>query len=112
MVKLVATFRRPPDPQTWMARYLSGHEPLCHALPGLVRVELSSPFDTLAVAGRRGDRRGAPFLVSELYFPDRGTFDGAMASEPGQAMIADLEAFAAQQVSLYLADVEREHDVI
>ncbi|MDX6666545.1 MAG: hypothetical protein QOG68_2751 [Solirubrobacteraceae bacterium] len=92
-----------------MARYLSGHEPLCRELPGLRRIELSSPFDTLSVADRRGDRRGPPFLVSELYFDDRAAFDRAMTSPAGRAVMADLEVFAKDEVSMYIADVERDH---
>lgn len=92
-----------------MNRYLTLHEPLCHQLPELQRLELSSPFDTIPLPGRSGDRRGAPFLISELYFEDRASFDKAMTSEAGRAMLADLEEFAADEATLYLADVEREH---
>lgn len=94
-----------------MNRFLTVHEPLCHRLPGLRRMELSSPFDALPLpgAGSGGDRRGTPFLVSELYFDDRRSFDQAMTSHEGQAMLRDLEEFAAGMAQLYLADVERDH---
>lgn len=92
-----------------MGRYLTVHEPLCHRLPGLRRLELSSPFDTMVLPGREADRRGAPFLIAELYFDDRAAFERAMTSPAGRAVLEDLEAFAAQEATLYLADVEREH---
>ena len=110
MLKLVATFRRPAEPQEWMNRFLTVHEPLCHRLPGLRRIELSSPFDALPLpGGGSGDRRGTPFLVCELYFDDRRSFDQAMTSPEGQEMLRDLEEFAQGDVQLYLADVERDH---
>ncbi|MCW2968317.1 MAG: EthD family reductase [Solirubrobacteraceae bacterium] len=109
IVKLVASFRRPADAQSWMGHFLTQHEPLMHAVPGLQRLELASPFDTMALPGRDVDRRGAPFLVAELYFADRTGFEQAMGSAPGRAMLEDLQVFAGDEVSLYLADVEREH---
>lgn len=94
-----------------MNRFLTVHEPLCHRLPGLRRMELSSPFDALPLPGSDtgGDRRGTPFLIAELYFDDRPTFDQAMTSPEGQAMLRDLEEFASGTAQLYLADVERDH---
>jgi uncharacterized protein (TIGR02118 family) len=111
ILKLVATFRRPVDPQPWMARFLGGHAPLYQELPGLRRIELSSPFDTISVARGQPDRRGAPFLVSELYFDDRDAFNHAMGSAAGRAMLADLDEFATDHVSMYLADVQRDDAV-
>lgn len=92
-----------------MARYLGDHEPLCRELPGLRRLELSSPLDALALSNSKIDRRGPPLLVSELYFDDRAAFELAIASPAGGRMLTDLEAFAADQVSMYTADVERDH---
>lgn len=109
MVKLIAIFRRPADPQEWMGRYLNEHEPLCRALPGLVRLELSSPFESMPLAGAGGDRRGPPFLICELYFADRASFDAAMTSPEGRTLVVDLERVGQVGLTMYLADVERDH---
>ncbi len=111
MVKLVATIRHPPDPRAWMNHFLTVHEPLWQQAPGLRRIELASPFDTLALPGQTPDRRGAPFLIAEVYFDDRSAFDHAMTSDVGRAILEDLQGFAGGLVTLYLAEVDRDHVV-
>jgi len=106
MVKLVATFRRPPDPDAWMTRFFTEQLPMLRELPRIERIELSSPFDSLgALPGGRQDRRGPPLLMAELYFPDRSAFDEAMVSEEGRRRMEALSAFAGEDLSLFLADV-------
>jgi uncharacterized protein (TIGR02118 family) len=106
MVKLVATFRRPSDPDAWMARFFTEQLPMLKELPLLERVELSSPFDSLGpLPGGRQDRRGPPLLMAELYFADRAAFDQAMVSDEGRRRMEALEAFAGDDMALFLADV-------
>ena len=102
MIKLIATFRRPADPQQWMMEFLSEHAPRLRSLPNLERLELLAPFDTLA----GGDRRGAPVLITELCFDSRDDFDAAMVSDTGRVTMEALQDFAGSDLTLLLAEVE------
>ncbi|TMK42108.1 MAG: hypothetical protein E6G56_02365 [Actinobacteria bacterium] len=66
MVKLIALLRRPRNPQEWMKDMMGRVLPHCYDIPPLEAMEIASPDDTSTVHGRRGDRRGPPFLVAEL----------------------------------------------
>jgi hypothetical protein len=100
VVKLVALYRRPRDPQAWMQEFLTVVEPEFRALPGLERLELAQPEDVFS----GGDRRGAPFLMLELYFADRAVLDRAILAPEGKAIRERLLADP-RDVSLFVADV-------
>jgi uncharacterized protein (TIGR02118 family) len=101
VVKLVALYRRPRDPQAWMQEFFSVFEPQLQDLPGLDRLELSQPQDVFS----GGDRRGAPFLMVELYFADRATLDRAILAPEGEAIRERLIDSPGRDVSLFVADV-------
>lgn len=101
MVKLVALYRRPRDPQAWMQRFLTEHEQAFRSLPGLERLELSQPEEALG----GGDRRGPPFLMLELYFATRAALDQAMLSEQGRPITELLTNDPDRGVTLFVAHV-------
>jgi uncharacterized protein (TIGR02118 family) len=106
MLKLVSLYRKPREPQEWMGHFMNVHRPLLESLPSVERIELSSPLDGMSMPGAQPDRRGAPFLMVELYFTDRGAFDAAMVSDQGRAMIEDVQAWAGGEVTTFLAEVQ------
>lgn len=106
MLKLVSLYRKPRDPQSWMSHFMNVHRPLLEALPSVERVELSSPFDAMSPPGSQPDRRGAPFLMVELYFLDRDRFEHAMTSDEGRRMIADMQEWGAGGITTFFAEVE------
>ncbi len=110
MVKLVAQFRRPADPEQLLADVVGRIIPLCREIPGVERVGLASAGDDLAdveaVKGQKGDRRGPPFLIAEIYFSDRTAFDDALATDEAETALGELLDVCNREVHIFLADVE------
>ena len=65
MIKLVALFRKPDDPEAFLRHYREVHDPLVRKTPGLARYEVSR------VTGDPFGGEPAYFLVAEMYYPDR-----------------------------------------
>ncbi len=98
MIKLVALFRRPDDAGEFDAHYQDVHAPLMSKVPGLQRMEVTRDMRAF---------RGEPeyYLMTEMYFPDRETFDVAMQSEENRAAGKDLMGFARDYVTMFYGEV-------
>jgi len=98
MVKLIALYGKPDDPQAFDRHYFEVHTPLARKMPGLRRLEASP------VTGSPG---GEPryHLVAEMYFDDQAALNAAMKSEEGKAAARDLMSFAGKIVHLMVAEV-------
>lgn len=98
MVKLIALYRRPDDEAAFLEHYERVHTPLAMAVPGLQRLVLNR-----VTADAFG---GEPpyFLIAEMHFPDRSTFDAAMRSPENRALGKDLMGFAKGIVTVLFAD--------
>lgn len=112
MVKLVAQFRRPKDPEQLLADVVGQVLPRCRTIPGVERVALASAGDEIvdieAIDGHKSDRRGAPFLIAEVYFADRGAFDDALATPQAESALGTLLEVSNREVHVFLADVQSE----
>lgn len=99
MIKLVALFKRPEDTAAFDEHYEQVHAPLMQMVPGLVRMEVTQNIQAF---------RGEPeyYLVAEMYFQDKETFDAAMASEENRAAGKDLMSFARPYVTMFYGEVE------
>ncbi len=98
MVKLVALYRKPADPDAFDQHYRQTHMALVQRMPGLRRVEVSKI--TGAVGGE------APYyLIAEMYFDDQDALRAALRSPEGRATGADLQEFAAGMVTMVYAQV-------
>ncbi|MGB8648839.1 MAG: EthD family reductase [Anaerolineae bacterium] len=97
MVKLVALYRKPEDPQAFEHAYFETHLPLVKKVPGLQRVQVTRVT---------GAPRGEPelYMIAELYFPDKETMDRAMASPENQAAGKNLMGFARGLVTFLFAE--------
>jgi uncharacterized protein (TIGR02118 family) len=101
MIKLVALFHKPSDPEEFDRSFAAAIVPLMEKLPGLKKLE------TTRVTG-------APFgeskfhLMVELSFADRESLDAAMASKEGKAIARDLLRFAKDVASLFHGEVRSE----
>ena len=77
MMKLVALWTAPADPDGFDADYLATHAGLCRALPGLVSFSsgrcVSGPF----------------YRFAELSFESGETFGAGLGSAEGAALMAD-----------------------
>jgi uncharacterized protein (TIGR02118 family) len=101
VVKLVALYRHPQDPQGWMQRFLTTVEPAFQALPGLQRLELSQPAGDAGA----GDRRGPPFLMAELYFADQAALDQAILAPQGEILRSQFVENPDREAQIFVAHV-------
>jgi len=99
MIKLVALYKRPEDADAFNEHYEQIHAPLMRQVPGLVRMEV-----TRNTQGFRGDPDY--YLMAEMYFNDKESFDAAMASEENRAAGKDLMSFARPYVTMFYGEVE------
>lgn len=98
MVKLVALYKTPADPQAFDQHYREVHAPLAARMPGLKRMEVAR------ITGSPGGQ--SPFyLVAEMYFDSAEDLQAALASPEGRAAGKDLMTFARDLVSLHIAEV-------
>jgi uncharacterized protein (TIGR02118 family) len=99
MIKLVALFKRPDDVETFDRHYEDTHSPLMSAVPGLLRMEVTRNLQAF-----RGD---APYyLIAEMYFADKESFDAAMQSDENRAAGKDLMSFARDYVTMFYGEVD------
>ena len=96
-VKLLALYKQPEDEAGFMDHYENVHAPLARKVPGLEKLVVNK------VTGAPG---GDPelFLVAEMHFPNRATFQMAMASEENRAAGEDLMRFAKGLVTILFAE--------
>ncbi len=99
MIKLVALFKRPENTLDFDAHYTDVHAPLMRRVPGLERMEVTRNLKAF---------RGEPeyYLIAEMYFRDRESFDVAMASEENRAAGKDLMSFAREYVTMVYGEVD------
>ncbi|MGA9119688.1 MAG: EthD family reductase [Bacteroidota bacterium] len=98
MVKLVALYKKPPDPEEFDRHYFTIHTPLVENYPGLRKLEI-----TRISGAPLGDARY--HLMAEMYFDSTGALERAMASPEGKAVAKDLLSFAAQFVTVFIGEV-------
>jgi len=98
MIKLIALYTRPSDTETFLEHYYNTHMPIVKTIPGLIDAHAVQVTDTLIP--------GSPdyFLIAEMQFPDRETFNAAMQSPENRAAGKDLQTFAKGLVSLHVAE--------
>ena len=97
MVRLVALYSQPEDPDAFDAHYRDVHAPIVARYPNLRGTRLTKPD---GFAGRPP----AFHLMAEMSFDSRADLDGALASEAGRDSGRDLRNFAQAGVSLFIAD--------
>lgn len=98
MIKLIALYKRPKDVDAFLEHYEKVHIPLVKKIPGLANAVVNR-----VVASPTG---GEPeyFQIAEMHFPDRETFDKAMASPENRAAGKDVKSFAGDLVTLLVAE--------
>lgn len=96
-VRLIALYKKPDDEVAFMQHYHEVHVPLVMKTPHLLKADIcrvtGAPFGEPAY-----------FLVAQMHFPDRKSFDQAMASDENRAAGKDLMSFARGLVTLMIAE--------
>jgi len=98
MVKLVAMFTKPDDPEAFDRAYFDVHLPLNAKTPGLRRTEV-----TRVTGAPRGETPW--YLVTEMYYDDEGAMQAAFASPEAGEAAKNLMSFAKGLVTMYIAEV-------
>jgi uncharacterized protein (TIGR02118 family) len=98
MYKLIVLYATPPDPAAFDRHYAEVHAPLARRIPGLSKLVVNR-----GVAPPWGGE-SPYYLIAELHFPDRATFDAAMASPENRATGKDLRQFAAGLATLVVVE--------
>lgn len=96
-VKLLAMYAQPADEGAFLRHYHEVHMPLVMKVPGLAGATINRIESNLM----GGDT--PYFLITEMRFPDRATFDAAMASPENRAAGKDIGNFARGLVTLLVA---------
>jgi uncharacterized protein (TIGR02118 family) len=99
MVKLVAMFTRPDDPEAFDRAYFDVHLPLNAKTPGLRRTEVTR------VTGAVGAGESPWYLVTEMYYDDEASMRAAFASPEAAEAAKQLMTFAKGLVSMHTAVV-------
>ncbi|HTI29349.1 MAG TPA: EthD family reductase [Methylomirabilota bacterium] len=103
MVRLVALYSQPEDPDAFDTHYHKVHAPIVARYPKLVGVRLTK-------ADGIGGRPAAFYLMTEMSFASRADLDEALASDAGRESGRDLRNFAGAGVSLFIIDDENATD--
>jgi uncharacterized protein (TIGR02118 family) len=98
MVKLVAMFTKPEDPEAFDRAYFDVHLPLNAKTPGLRRTEV-----TRVTGAPRGD--SPYYLVTEMYHDDNATRGAVFGGREAAEAAKQLMSFAKGLVSMYTAVV-------
>lgn len=96
MVKLIALYRAPPDPQTFDRAYFETHLPLLKSVPGLRRTSVTRFTRTVMGEGF--------YLMAEMTFEDMDSLKAGMKSEAMAAAGKNLEGFASGLTTLMFAE--------
>ena len=97
MVRLIALYSQPDDPDAFDAHYRDIHAPIVRRYPKLRDMRLTK-------ADGIGGRPPAYYLMTEMSFDGRDDLDEALASDAGRESGRDLRNFAAAGVTLFIAD--------
>jgi uncharacterized protein (TIGR02118 family) len=103
MIKYVALYKQPADPEAFEKAYFESHKPLIDKVPGLVRQEIGK-VTRIFVPGFLGDTE--PYLMAELYFESKDAMKTAFASPEWQASGANLTEIGGMElVAMFAAEV-------
>ena len=101
MVRLIALYSVPDDPDTFDEHYRNVHTPIINRYPGLREMRVSH----IAGVGSRG----APYhLMAEMFFDSQADLDEALTSGPGAESARDLRNFASAGVTMFIAPAATE----
>lgn len=103
MIKYVALYRKPADPEGFDQKYFDSHKPLIDKVPGLLRQEIAKVARTF-VPGFLGENE--PYLIAELYFESKDAMKAAFQTPEWQASGANLTEIGGMElVTMFSAEV-------
>lgn len=98
MIKLIALYRKPSEPEEFDKHYTDVHTPLVERYPGLRKLEI-----TRITGAPIGETKF--HVMAEMYFDSKDAMDAALSSPEGKAVARDLMSFAAEVVTVFHGEV-------
>lgn len=99
-VKLIAMYKKPADEAAFLAHYNDIHLPLVAKLPNLQKTVVNR------ITGSPMGGEPPYYMIVEMHFADRAAFDEAMASPENRAAGKDVMSFAADLITLVVAEAD------
>lgn len=100
MKRIIVQYGPPEDPAAFDAHYASTHIPLTKAMPHLAGFEISR--GPVACS----DEEQPIYLTAILTYVSQADLEASLASETGQAAVADVTNFATGGVTLITIETE------
>ncbi|GAA3459904.1 MULTISPECIES: EthD family reductase [Saccharothrix] len=103
MIKYIALYRKPADPDAFDEAYFASHLPVVDRTPGLLRTEVAKVADVYH-PGFLGETE--PHIVAEMYFESAEAMKTAFRSPEWQSAGANLtEIGGVELVAMFAAEV-------
>ncbi|TWP49942.1 EthD family reductase [Lentzea tibetensis] len=103
MIKYVALYKKPADPEGFDQKYFETHLPIADSVPGLVRAEVAK-IQRVVVPGFLGDTE--LHLIAELYFESKEAMRAAFQTPEWATSGANLTEIGGMElVSMFTAEV-------
>ena len=100
MLRITSLHGEPSDREQFDHYYRSVHTPMVQRIPGVRNIRFGRILDTV-------DGEPPPYyLVSDVYFDDRASFEAAMQSPQMKQAIADVPNFATGGVTIMFCEYE------
>ena len=97
MVKLVALYRRPENPEQFDQHYFTRHKPMAEKIPGLAEFKCAK-----VIGSPQG--KSPWYFMAELCFKDKETFKKGVSSPESIAAAKDLDNFAKGLCEVFFVD--------
>jgi uncharacterized protein (TIGR02118 family) len=101
MAKLVVLYGHPEDRNAFEDYYANEHLPLAQKMPNVRQAELSR------VLGTPDDDQAPYYRVAEMTYDSVEDAQGALDSENGRAVLADLSNFAPDGTVLLISETDQ-----
>jgi uncharacterized protein (TIGR02118 family) len=103
MIKYIALYKKPADPEGFDERYFDTHLPIVNSVPGLVRAEVAK-VQRVVLAGFLGDTE--PYMIAEMYFDSEESMRAAVQTPEWASSGANLAEIGGMElVAMFTAEV-------
>ncbi len=103
MIKYIALYKKPADPEGFDERYFATHLPIVASVPGLVRAEVAK-VQQVVLGGFLGDTE--LHLIAEMYFESPESMRAAVQTPEWASSGANLAEIGGMElVAMFSAEV-------
>ena len=100
MIRILALHGQPIDESSYTGHYIDVHMPIVQRIPGLRNIRFGRVLET-------ADGKPPPYyLVSDVYFDDKASFEAALESPQMKQALADVPNFATGGVTIMFCECD------